>query len=311
MKEFKVNQISFIMTVLIAGLFVGMTILFRNQLFLHKPAPVPQLNESSDNLLGWKLPPQSGGQVTDIDAYSKFRESGGTPLGLPVKLKIPIINVDTSIEDAYITPDGRMDVPKGSINVAWYALGARPGQIGSAVIGGHFGKRDNVPFVFYNLDKLKVGDKVYIATDLGDTLAFQVRSIKLFGRNDDATAVFTSSDGLNHLNLITCEGIWNKVNDSYPDRRVVFTDEIPSEGPITVKTIPIIAQVSKTIETSTPAASLIPDPVNTVAQDKVTVDRTDVKNLFATPIDAGVTSILLVLMMFMTTKLILSFGRSI
>ena len=42
----------------------------------------------------------------------------------------------------------RMDVPAGSVNVAWYAW-ASPRQKGSAVIGGHFDK-DNT-FVFYNL----------------------------------------------------------------------------------------------------------------------------------------------------------------
>lgn len=319
MQKFKIDQISFVLTVMIVGIFVGIGFLLGNQLFLHKPTPESISKLSSDKFLGWKLPSQSGGQVTDIGAYSKIRESGGAPRGLPVRLKIPIIGVDTSIEDAYITPDGRMDVPKGSINVAWYALGTRPGQIGSAVIGGHFGKRDGVPFVFYDLDKLKVGDKAYITTDLGDTLAFQVKSIKLFGRNDDATEVFTSSDGLNHLNLITCEGIWNKVNDSYPDRRVVFADEIPSEGPITVKTIPIVAQVSTvndtpnetSIETSTPAASLIPDIVKTEGIKTVPASQIVVKNLFTTPADLGITSLLLGLMMILTTKLILAFRRDI
>ena len=74
----------------------------------------------------------------------------------------------------------------------------------------------------------------------GDTLAFQVRKIQLFDRNADATTVFTSEDGLAHLNLITCEGIWNKVNDTYPERRVVFTDRISNEGAVAVKA-PVIS----------------------------------------------------------------------
>lgn len=85
-------------------------------------------------------------------------------------------------------------------------------------------------FVFYDLDKLKAGDKVYIENDTGETLAFQVRATKLFDRNADATDVFTSKDGLAHLNLITCEGAWNRVNGNYPERRVVFTDAIPTEA---------------------------------------------------------------------------------
>lgn len=185
----------------------------------------------SNEGFGWKFPVTkfpstgSGGSL----AYSDIRDPGGIPQGLPVRLKIPDIGVDSAIEDALVTPDGRMDVPAGSENVAWFALGPHPGEVGSAVIGGHFGITNGVPFVFYKLDQVAVGDKIYIEDDKGDTLAFVVRSIKLFNRDDDATTVFTSEDGLAHLNLITCEGIWNKINDTYPERRVVFADALPAE----------------------------------------------------------------------------------
>ena len=68
--------------------------------------------------------------------------------------------MDSQIEDALITPDGRMDVPAGTIDVAWFALGPQPGSVGSAVIGGHYGIQNGVPFVFYNLDKLTIGNLV-------------------------------------------------------------------------------------------------------------------------------------------------------
>jgi LPXTG-site transpeptidase (sortase) family protein len=179
----------------------------------------------SDNSFGWRFPvakfPSTG---TKQAAATGIRASGGVPQGLPVRLKIPTIGVDSAIEDALITPDGRMDVTAGSVNVAWFALGPHPGQKGSAVIGGHFGIKKGVPFVFYDLDKLKIGDKVYIIDDHNTTLTFAVSSISSFDRNADATTVFTSADGLAHLNLVTCEGVWNKVNGSYPQRLVVFTD---------------------------------------------------------------------------------------
>lgn len=185
-------------------------------------------NSVVDNAFGWqfpvaKFPPTgSGGDL----AYSNVRIAQAIPSGLPLRLKIPIIKVDSLIEDAIISPDGKMDVPEGSKNVAWFALGPKPGKIGSAVIGGHFGIRNGVKFVFYDLDKLKVGDKVYIVNDKGDTITFVVRSIKLFARTADTTTVFTSDDGLAHLNLITCEGTWNAVNGLYSERRVVFTDAL-------------------------------------------------------------------------------------
>lgn len=197
-------------------------------------------NAISVGSFGWKFP------VTKLPlivlnqsqtAFSSIRYQSDVPQGLPVRLKIPILGVDSLVEDALITPEGRMDVPSGSINVAWFALGPYPGQIGSAVIGGHFGIKNGVPFVFYNLNKLKVGDKIYVLNDKGETLAFVVRLIKSFDRNADATEVFTSDDNLAHLNLITCEGIWNQLNGVYPERRVIFTDAIQLESAIEIENI--------------------------------------------------------------------------
>lgn len=261
---------SLIKSLFIGGLFLGAILLTSYQFFL-PPDRTAYDKTLNGNQFGWKIPTLKylpSGQVIDTAAYSKLREPSPTPSGLPVRLIIPIIGVNTAIEDAYITSDGRMDVPSGSVNVAWYALGFRPGQNGSAVIGGHFGIDNGVPKVFYDLNKLKVGDKVYIADDQKNTLAFQVRSIRLFGRNDDSTPVFVSSDGLAHLNLITCEGVWNKVNDSYPDRRVVFTDWVglvktpiitPRVTPISPS--PKISPESIITPVATPSAST--NPFNT------------------------------------------------
>lgn len=228
--------------------FVGLLLISSYFLLTPKHLGDKTVNILPDKLFGWKLPETelSASETTTISskAFSEMRTPGGAPQGFPVRLKIPIIGVDSLIEDAVITPEGRMDVPEGSVNVAWFALGPHPGQVGSAVIGGHFGIKDGIPFVFYNLDKLRVGDKVYVLDDKGSTLAFKVRSISLLDRNADATSVFTSSDGLAHLNLITCEGVWNRVNDSYPLRRVVFADAIPSEGAVVVSQSAVIVKKS-------------------------------------------------------------------
>ncbi len=212
------------------AIFIG--ILFAGYYFV-----LPELNKNNndDHLFGWKFPtdsfPEFNTSASSFMAYSSLRTST-VPQGLPVRLKIPVIGVDSLIEDALVTPDGRMDVPAGSVNVAWFALGPHPGAVGSAVIGGHYGIENGVPFVFYKLDTLKVGDKVYIVDDKNKVITFQVRAIQLFDRNADASTVFNSTDGLAHLNLITCEGIWNKVDGNYPERRVVFTDLIPGENAI-------------------------------------------------------------------------------
>lgn len=146
-------------------------------------------------------------------------------VGLPVRLKIPVINVDSAVEYVGVTPDGLMDIPKNQDDVAWFDLGSRPGENGSAVIAGHYGWKNGQGSAFDNLYKLRAGDKIYIEDDKGIIIAFVARESRRYDPKADASGVFGSPDGKAHLNLITCEGIWNKISKSYPQRLVIFTDK--------------------------------------------------------------------------------------
>jgi len=143
-------------------------------------------------------------------------------LGLPIRLKIPQINVDAAIEYVGLTSNGAMDVPQKIENVGWFKFGPHPGQRGSAVIAGHFNGPNGEDGVFINLYKLKSGDKIYTENEKGSPITFVVRESRLYdpGYADD---VFNQSDGA-HLNLITCDGVWDGVKKSYSKRLVVFTD---------------------------------------------------------------------------------------
>lgn len=144
---------------------------------------------------------------------------------LPIRIAIPVLNVDSLVEYVGVTDGGEMDVPKGPTNTAWFNLGPRPGEEGSAVISGHFGWKNGISAVFDNLHKLKTGDKIYTTDDKGIATAFVVREIRSYDQNADASYVFGSNDGKAHLNLVTCQGIWNKKLKSYSNRLVVFADK--------------------------------------------------------------------------------------
>lgn len=145
--------------------------------------------------------------------------------GLPVRLKIPEISVDATVEYVGLTADGLMDVPKSPADVAWLNLGPRPGENGSAVIAGHYGIwKNGEGSVFDNLKKLSKGGKLYVEDDQGTTTTFVVRESRSYNPEEDASDVFSSSDRKSHLNLITCES-WDKVSESYSKRLVVFADK--------------------------------------------------------------------------------------
>jgi sortase A len=148
-----------------------------------------------------------------------------TDSGLPVHLKIPRINVDAALQYVGLTANGEMDVPENPSNAAWLDTGPRPGEKGTAIIDGHFGWKNDIPAVFDDLTKLQKGDKIYVEDQNGVTFTFVVREFRTYGTTENASDVFTSSDGKAHLNLITCEGVWSKASQSYSNRLVVFTDK--------------------------------------------------------------------------------------
>lgn len=144
--------------------------------------------------------------------------------GIPSQLVIADIGVNAPVASAGLTPDGAMDIQKNPDQVTWYKLGPKPGSIGSAVIAGHYGWENGKGSVFNNLHTLKVGDIIVVNDEKGAAISFVVRDTRSYDPAADASAVFLSHDGKAHLNLITCEGVWNSIKQTYSNRLVVFTD---------------------------------------------------------------------------------------
>lgn len=147
-------------------------------------------------------------------------------LGLPVRLKIPAINVDSAIEYVGLTPEGAVGIPIDPDNAAWYDLSPRPGDVGSSVITGHVNWFYGAKGVFENLGKVKPGDRIIVKGIQGTATTFVVREIRNFDAAAVATDVFSSNDGKAHLNLITCVGAWNRSAQQYTQRLVVFSDKV-------------------------------------------------------------------------------------
>jgi len=181
----------------------------------HIPTALASVNQSQQN---------SSASTTNQVAPKNSVAENIVP-GLPLRLKIPKINVNAMIDSVGLTPQGTMGIPTVPSHAAWFKLGARPGEAGSAVISGHVNWYNGAYSIFLNLNKLKPGDKISILDDTGATISFVVRKSVTYGANQDATDIFSASDGLAHLNLITCSGTWDKIAKQYSKRLVVFTDK--------------------------------------------------------------------------------------
>jgi len=143
----------------------------------------------------------------------------------PLYLKIPSIKINTILEEVGLTAKGAVAVPENISKAAWFNLSAQPGDNGSTVIVGHFGFKSGLPAIFNNLASLKPGDKIYLQDKNGIVNTFVVKKLQRYNQDAKVPEIFSVSDSKSHLNLITCDGVWNKVLKNYPERLVIFSDK--------------------------------------------------------------------------------------
>lgn len=141
---------------------------------------------------------------------------------IPTRLQIPAINVDAPVDPTGLLKNGDMDVPNDIVSTGWFENGYSPGELGNSVIAGHVDGR-NGPAVFYDINKLKKGDEIFVTSEDGTTLTFVVDKLETYPfDNSPLREIFGFSTG-SKLNLITCSGDYNKKGSYYEDRLVVFT----------------------------------------------------------------------------------------
>jgi LPXTG-site transpeptidase (sortase) family protein len=165
--------------------------------------------------------------VKSVPSQQAFLSEKKISPGSPVRLVISKIHVDAPVDKMGLTSQGFMEAPAGPKNVGWFSLGVRPGEIGSAVIAGHYGRwKTGSGSVFDHLNTLKKGDMISVSDDTGATIVFTVRELRQYDKNGSSEDVFSSTDGKAHLNLVTCEGTWDPVLKTYSNRLVVFSDAV-------------------------------------------------------------------------------------
>lgn len=145
---------------------------------------------------------------------------------IPAQIEIPALGIQTKVEQVGLDAYGKMDVPSTDETVAWYAGGYKPGEVGQAVIAGHYDTQTGAPAVFYHLSSLHEGDRVRITAESGEVKTFTVTRIATYeSANFPVKDVFGPAVDRG-LNLITCEGKYNAQAHNYSHRTVVYTKEI-------------------------------------------------------------------------------------
>lgn len=140
---------------------------------------------------------------------------------IPKKLRIPSLSIDASVESVGMDEQGNMDVPKLTENVAWYSLGFKPGEQGSAVIGGHYDTATGAPAVFYELSSLQNGDKVIVSDERDKEYVYVVEDSTIYGFDQLPMQEIFADSTQALLRLITCSGTFDAITKNYSKRLVV------------------------------------------------------------------------------------------
>jgi LPXTG-site transpeptidase (sortase) family protein len=137
-----------------------------------------------------------------------------------MKLTIPSIKVNAKMGELGINAKGNMAAPRTFADVGWYKYGTFPGKLGSAVIAGHVDNGVAMPAVFAHLNKLQVGDDIYINTNKDTKLHFVVTGSKVYPYDSAPAEVFNDKSG-KLIRLITCTGNFIKELRTHAERLVV------------------------------------------------------------------------------------------
>ncbi len=197
-----------------------------NNIILNDQKPgtdLPAISSGGDNTIQVSLesPQREVKEVVNKEANKELK------ISLPEKLEIPKLKISADIENVGLIADNNMGIPKSDWSVGWFSPGPKPGEIGSAVIAGHLDSQTGKPAIFWNLRQLQAGDYIFVIDDGGNKKRFRVIGSEQYGaKNAPMEKIFGAQDGA-YLNLITCNGTWNKQERNYDKRLVVFTKYDP------------------------------------------------------------------------------------
>jgi hypothetical protein len=144
-------------------------------------------------------PPASAGSGT-----------GPAPLGAsrPVRITIPAIGVRSVVNEIGLDGQGALAVPQPGPHLnqaAWFRRSPAPGQPGPSIIEGHVDSESG-PSVFYELGKVRPGNKIHVTRADGVETVFTVNAVRDFKKDRFPTTLVYGAKDLSRpqLRVITC-----------------------------------------------------------------------------------------------------------
>lgn len=193
----------------------------------------PQLDATAAGSLGSSFspartpsPPLAAATPSPATGLTALASSVLSP-SPPLRIRIPAIDVSSSLIDLGLNPDGTLQVPQPGRDydrAAWYKYSATPGEVGTSVIEGHVDSAANGPSVFFELGALRPGDQVKVDRQDGTVAVFGITGVRKYAKDQFPTQQVYGATGRPALRLITCGGSFDRTTGNYRDDIVVYAE---------------------------------------------------------------------------------------
>lgn len=154
---------------------------------------------------------------------SKYVDKYKVAAALPRAITIPSIGVKARVLQVGVNNDNQMQAPGSIFDTGWYTGASKPGEMGAAVINGHY-SGPTKKGVFSKINRLKQGDVIEVERGDGVVISFTVQSTEKVPADKVDMAKLLVSNDTNKpgLNLITCGGAFDAHRNVFLDRTIVY-----------------------------------------------------------------------------------------
>ncbi|WP_229787730.1 class F sortase [Actinokineospora fastidiosa] len=149
-------------------------------------------------------------------------------VAVPAEVRFPRLGISSSLVHLGLQPDGHVEVPplRTPGQAGWYALGARPGEVGAAVILGHVNAYRRAG-VFLRLAEARPGDEIVVTTEERESLRFVVREVETVAKDRFPSTRVYGPTKRPELRLVTCGGAFDPANGRYLSNVIVYAVLVP------------------------------------------------------------------------------------
>lgn len=172
------------------------------------PEPPRSVGRIDESPSAGARPSSSPSPSPQTPSSPKATKSPPLKASRPTSIFIPSVGIRSDVKPIGLAKDGTLAVPAPGPDLdkaAWFKNSPTPGQPGPAIIEGHVDTTSG-PSVFFELGKVRPGDKIRVTRADGIVAVFTVNAVRDYKKKQFPTSTVYGAKDLSRstLRLITC-----------------------------------------------------------------------------------------------------------